>query len=278
MEIIETIAAFRRARARFERLGLVPTMGYLHEGHLSLVRQARADCGAVAVSIFVNPIQFSPREDLSRYPRDLERDLRLLSQEHVELVFAPSVAEMYPEGFSTVVDVQKVTETLEGAARPGHFQGVATVVCKLFNIAQPTRAYFGQKDAQQAVVVRKMVRDLDMPLDVVTVPTVREPDGLAMSSRNVYLSPEERQAATVLYRALTAARERYISGERSASALRCAMRQVLEAEPLARPEYISVADRQTLQELEELSADGALLSMAVRIGVTRLIDNLILGD
>ena len=164
MEIIETIAAFRQARARFGRLGLVPTMGYLHAGHLSLVQQARAECGAVAVTIFVNPTQFGPREDLSRYPRDLERDLRLLREEQVDLVFVPSVAEIYPPGFNTFVDVRDVTEMLEGAARPGHFQGVATVVCKLFNIVQPTRAYFGQKDAQQTVVVRKMARDLDMPL------------------------------------------------------------------------------------------------------------------
>jgi pantoate--beta-alanine ligase len=278
MEVIETIGAFRGARLRFERLGLVPTMGYLHAGHLSLVRQARADCGAVAVSIFVNPTQFSPREDLSRYPRDLERDLRLLEQELVDLVFAPSVAEMYPPGFATVVDVQQVTETLEGAARPSHFQGVATVVCKLFNIVQPSRAYFGQKDAQQSVVVRKMVRDLDLPVEIVVVPTMREPDGLAMSSRNVYLSPQERQAAPVLYRALTTARERYLAGERSALALRQAMRQVLDAEPLVQAEYVSVADRQTLRELDELSAEGALLSMAVRIGATRLIDNLVLGD
>src|SRR4029079_19672914 len=186
-------------------------MGYLHDGHLDLVRQARADCGAVAVSIFVNPTQFSPREDLSRYPRDLERDLRLLEQEYVDLVFAPSVAEMYPPRFATVVDVQQVTETLEGAARPGHFQGVATVVCKLFNIVQPSRAYFGQKGAKQIVVVRQMVRDLDMPVKIVVVPTKREPDGLAMSSRNVYLSPQERQAAPALYRALTAARGPYLA-------------------------------------------------------------------
>jgi pantoate--beta-alanine ligase len=278
MEVIQTIDAFRGARVRFDRLGLVPTMGYLHDGHLDLVRQARADCGAVAVSIFVNPTQFSPREDLSRYPRDLERDLRLLEQEYVDLVFAPSVAEMYPPRFATVVNVQQVTETLEGAARPGHFQGVATVVCKLFNIVQPSRAYFGQKDAQQIVVVRQMVRDLDMPVEIVVVPTKREPDGLAMSSRNVYLSPQERQAAPALYRALTAARERYLAGERSAEALRQAIRQVLDAEPLVHAEYVSVADRDTLRELDDLDAHGALLSMAVRIGATRLIDNLIVGD
>jgi pantoate--beta-alanine ligase len=276
MEIIETIPVFRQARARFGRLGLVPTMGYLHAGHLSLVRQARAECGAVAVSIFVNPTQFSPREDLSRYPRDLERDLQLLREEKVDLVFVPSVAEIYPNGFSTFVDVRDVTEMLEGAARPGHFQGVATVVCKLFNIVQPTRAYFGQKDAQQTVVVRKMARDLDMPLDVVVAPTVREPDGLAMSSRNVYLSAEQRRAATVLYHALVAAGERYAAGERDAEALRYAMRAVLEAEPLANPEYVSVADALTLRELDHVGATGALCSLAVRFGTTRLIDNMVL--
>jgi pantoate--beta-alanine ligase len=277
MEVLETIALFRQARARFGRLGLVPTMGYLHEGHLSLVRQARAECGAVAVSIFVNPTQFGPREDLSRYPRDLDRDFRLLREENVDLVFVPDVSEIYPPGFSTYIDVREVTEPLEGALRPGHFQGVATVVCKLFNIVQPARAYFGQKDAQQTVVVRTMVRDLDMPLEVVVVPTSREPDGLAMSSRNVYLSDEQRRAAPVLYRALGAAGARFSAGERDAEALRQAMRAVLDAEPLARVEYISVADAQTLRELDQVGAAGALCSLAVRFGTTRLIDNLVLG-
>jgi pantoate--beta-alanine ligase len=278
MDVIETIAAFRQARARFVRLGLATTMGYLHEGHLSLVRHARVECETVAVSIFVNPTQFGPHEDLSRYPRDLARDLRLLKQEAVDLVFVPSVDEIYPAGYGTVVDVRGVTEILEGAARPGHFEGVATVVCKLFNIVQPTRAYFGQKDAQQNVVVQKMVRDLNLPLEIVVVPTVREPDGLAMSSRNVYLEPEQRRAATVLYRALTAARQRYHAGERSGDALRRTMREVLDAEPLADPEYVSVADPRMLQELDELGTAGALLSIAVRLGATRLIDNLVLGD
>ncbi|HJZ48270.1 MAG TPA: pantoate--beta-alanine ligase [Roseiflexaceae bacterium] len=278
MEVIETISAFRQARARFDQLGLVPTMGYLHEGHLSLVRQARAECGVVAVSIFVNPAQFGPREDFSRYPRDLERDLRLLRQEQVDLAFVPSIAEIYPDGFSTFVDVRDVTEMLEGAARPGHFQGVATVVCKLFNIAQPTRAYFGQKDAQQAIVVRKMVRDLDLPLEVIVAPILREPDGLAMSSRNVYLSPEQRRAATVLYRALKVASERYAAGERDAEALRGAMRAVLDAEPLASAEYVSVAHPLTLRELDSVGATGALCSLAVRFGATRLIDNIVLGS
>jgi pantoate--beta-alanine ligase len=276
MELIETIDAFRQARARFDRLGLVPTMGYLHEGHLSLVRQARAECGAVAVSIFVNPTQFAPNEDLARYPRNLERDLELLAQEQTDLVFVPSVAEIYPPGHSTVVDVQGVTEMLEGAARPGHFRGVATVVCKLLNIVQPTRAYFGQKDAQQTVVIRTMARDLDLPAQIVIAPTMREPDGLAMSSRNVYLGPDERRAATALYRALQAARQRYALGERSADSLRSTMRAILDAEPLAQIDYISIADQLALRELDQIDDSGALVSLAVRFGKTRLIDNLVL--
>jgi pantoate--beta-alanine ligase len=277
MELIETIDAFRQARARFDRLGLVPTMGYLHEGHLSLVRQARAECGAVAVSIFVNPTQFAPNEDLARYPRNLERDLELLAQEQTDLVFVPSVAEIYPPGHSTVVDVQGVTEMLEGAARPGHFRGVATVVCKLLNIVQPTRAYFGQKDAQQTVVIRTMARDLNLPAQIVVAPTMREPDGLAMSSRNVYLGPDERRAATALYRALQAARQRYALGERSAESLRSTIRAILDAEPLAQVDYISIADQLALRELDQIDDSGALVSLAVRFGKTRLIDNLVLG-
>src|SRR5262249_16905411 len=203
MQVIETIAAFREVRSRHARLGLVPTMGYLHEGHLSLVRRAKQECGVVAVSIFVNPTQFGPNEDFARYPRDFERDLALLKKEQTDLIFAPSGAEIYPPGHATAVEVGAVTYVLEGAVRPGHFRGVATVVCKLFNIVQPTRAYFGQKDAQQTVVISKMARDLDMPVEVTVCPTVREPDGLAMSSRNMYLAGDARRAATELYRALT---------------------------------------------------------------------------
>jgi pantoate--beta-alanine ligase len=278
MEVIETIAAFHQARARFGRLGLVPTMGYLHAGHLGLVRQARAECGAVAVSIFVNPTQFGPGEDLARYPRDLARDLRLLEDESTDLVFVPSVAEMYPVGYATSVEVRGVTEMLEGAVRPGHFAGVATIVCKLLNIVQPTRAYFGQKDAQQTVVVRAMARDLNLPTEIVVGPTVREPDGLAMSSRNVYLTPEERRAAVALSRALGAAQARYADGERNAEALRQAMRAVLDAEPLARVEYVSAADPLSLRELQGPIAAGALLSLAVRFGKVRLIDNILLAS
>jgi pantoate--beta-alanine ligase len=271
---IVEVRSFRRAAAG--TWGLVPTMGYLHAGHISLVQRARAENDHVAVSIFVNPTQFGPQEDLSRYPRDLKRDLELLEAEGVDLVFAPEAPEMYPAGFQTYVEVTEVTRPLEGASRPGHFRGVATVVLKLFNIVQPDRAYFGQKDAQQAAVVRRMARDLDLPLEIVICPIAREVDGLALSSRNVYLNPQERVAATALSRALRAAGERYAAGERSGDALRAAMSAVLAAEPLARPEYVSAADPETLAELERVE-NGVLLSMAVRIGTTRLIDNVLLA-
>ncbi len=277
MQVITTVSAFRQTRAAFDTLGFVPTMGYLHEGHLSLIRQARAECPAVAVSIFVNPTQFGPREDFERYPRDMDRDLAMLEREAVDLVFAPTRAEMYPEGYGTYVVLPAADEVLEGAARPGHFRGVATVVCKLLNIVQPTRVYFGQKDAQQTVVVRQMVRDLNIPTTIVVLPTVREADGLAMSSRNTYLTPEERQVAPAIYRGLRAAKERYLAGERNAEALRQAVIAVLDAEPLLRPEYVSVADPITLRELERVGEQGALVSLAVRLGSVRLIDNVVLG-
>ena len=277
MQVIETIDAFRAARSHYPRLGLVPTMGFLHEGHLSLVRRAREECGAVAVSIFVNPTQFGANEDFSSYPRNLERDLALLREVQTDLVFTPTPAVIYPPGHDTSVEVGSVTDVLEGAVRPGHFRGVATVVCKLFNIVQPTRAYFGQKDAQQTVVITKMVRDLDIPLEVVICPTVRVADGLAMSSRNAYLAADERRAASVLRRALTAAEVRFASGERSGETLRQAMRETLATEPMGSIEYVSIADRRSLKELEHIEVDGALASMAVRIGKTRLIDNVILG-
>jgi pantoate--beta-alanine ligase len=276
MRVVHTIAEARAVRRALPGTwGFVPTMGYLHEGHLSLVRRARAENDRVAVSIFVNPTQFGPHEDYSRYPRDLERDLRLLEPLGVDLVFVPSVEEMYPPGFQTWVIVEEVSRPLEGASRPGHFRGVATVVAKLFHILQPDRAYFGQKDAQQTVVIRRMVQDLNIPVEIVICPTVREPDGLAMSSRNTYLNPEERRAATVLFRALQAAKARYEAGERDAERLREAMREVIRAEPLARIDYVSVAHPETLQELERVEGP-ALLSLAVYIGTTRLIDNLML--
>ena len=256
--------------------GLVPTMGTLHEGHLSLVRRARAENDRVGVSIFVNPIQFDRRADLEAYPRQLERDCALLEAEGVDLVWAPDQATVYPPGFQTYVNVEEVTKVLEGAARPGHFRGVTTVVAKLFNVFQPTRAYFGQKDAQQAAVIRQMVRDLAFNLEIVVCPIVREPDGLAMSSRNLLLKPEERPAALVLKRALDAARAAWESGERDGERLRAIMRAIIAAEPLARLDYVSAADPVTLAEIDG-EASAALLSMAVFVGQVRLIDNTLLG-
>jgi len=258
-----------------EPLGLVPTMGYLHEGHLSLVRRAREECASVAVSIFVNPTQFGPQEDLSKYPRDLERDMRLLEGAEADLVWTPTADIMYPPRYQTWVDVSEVSLPLEGAQRPGHFRGVTTVVAKLFNAVRPTRAYFGQKDAQQAAVIGRMTRDLNLPIEIVVCPIVREPDGLAMSSRNVYLSPEERKGATVLNRSLQAARALYDKGERGGDALRRCMLEVLEGEPLAQVQYVSCADHETLKEVEQVTGKS-LLSMAVFFGKTRLIDNLVL--
>ncbi|MFI4963892.1 MAG: pantoate--beta-alanine ligase [Caulobacterales bacterium] len=276
MQVIRTIADFRAARRSLADLGLVPTMGYLHDGHLSLVARARSECDAVAVSIFVNPTQFGPHEDLARYPRDLPRDLGLLEAAGVDLVFAPDPEEMYPPGFDIRIEVGGVTGVLEGAVRPGHFSGVATVVAKLFNVVQPTRAYFGQKDAQQSVVIRKLARDLDMPVEVVVAPTVREADGLALSSRNSYLTPPQRAAAPAIHQALIAARDLFTAGERDAEALRGAMRQVIAWQPDLQVDYVSVADPTTLRELAEVGRQ-ALASLAVRLGATRLIDNLLLG-
>ena len=252
--------------------GLVPTMGYLHKGHLSLVRAARPENDRVAATIYVNPTQFGPGEDLESYPRDLERDLALLEAEGVDLVFTPSDDVMYPAGFQTYVTVQEVTQVLEGASRPTHFRGVTTIVAKLFNIVRPTRAYFGQKDYQQTVVLRRMVHDLNFNLDIVVCPIVREPDGLAMSSRNDYLTPPQRKAATVLYRALTAGLALLDRGERDADALRGEMAQIIAAERLATADYVSVAHPDTLQELEQVG-ERAVLSMAVFVGQARLIDN-----
>jgi pantoate--beta-alanine ligase len=269
----DSIAAFRKARAGFKDIGLVPTMGFLHEGHLSLVRRAKAECGTVAVSIFVNPTQFNRTDDLEKYPRDLDRDLSLLAEAGADLVFSPSAEEMYPAGFDAAVQIGGVTEGLEGAARPGHFVGVATVVLKLLNIAQPTRAYFGQKDAQQAAVIRKMVRDLDVPVEIAVAATVREADGLAMSSRNVRLSPEARAAAPVLHRALLAGEALIKAGEKDAKTVRAAICAPIKAEPLAKIDYVSAADADTLKELDAVTGP-ALLSLAVFFGDVRLIDNL----
>lgn len=278
MIIAESISDVRRWRRELlEPVGLVPTMGYLHEGHLSLVRRAKEECASVAVSIFINPTQFGPHEDLAAYPRDIPRDLQMLREIEVDLVWTPTNQTMYPIGYQTWVTVEHVTQRLEGEHRPGHFKGVTTVVAKLFNVVQPQRAYFGQKDAQQAAVIRRMVSDLNIPVEVVVCPTVRESDGLAMSSRNVYLSEEERRAAVVLFRALTAAKAAFESGERDAGTLRKLMMDVLLQEPLARVQYVSCADPETLEEHSgEISS--ALLSMAVFIGKTRLIDNILVGE
>ncbi len=277
MKIVSTFEELRLARRVLPApVGLVPTMGYLHEGHLSLVRAARRECASVVVSIFVNPTQFGPNEDLARYPRDLPRDEALLKKENVDVVWTPPPEEMYPDGYQTWVTVEELTTPLEGKMRPGHFRGVTTVVAKLFNAVQPDKAYFGQKDAQQAIVIRRMTADLNFPIEVIICPTQREADGLAMSSRNVYLNPQERQAATVLIRALRTAQTAYQGGERRADTLRRLMEDTILAEPLARLQYVSCADPSTLQEWQGEISGTALLSMAVFIGQTRLIDNLIL--
>ena len=276
MQTMIALQDLRSARLSFSgTVGLVPTMGYLHEGHLSLIRRAREECEHVFVSIFVNPTQFGPKEDLAKYPRDLERDFRLI-EAYTDVVWTPSAKTMYPQGYQTWVEVEAMTKPLVGAMRPGHFRGVTTVVAKLFNAVQPHKAYFGQKDAQQVAVIRQMVRDLNFPLEIVVCPTSREPDGLAMSSRNVYLDPEQRKAATVLFRALSAAKEVYEKGERDAEKVRGKMKEVLAGEPLAEPQYVSCADYDTLAELDEIKGK-ALLSMAVYFGKTRLIDNFVLG-
>ncbi|MCL0088188.1 pantoate--beta-alanine ligase [Dehalococcoidia bacterium] len=258
-----------------EPVGFVPTMGYLHEGHLSLVRRARGENRSVAVSIFVNPTQFGPQEDFETYPRDAERDLTLLRREGIDVVFVPEAEEMYPADFNSWIVVEGMTEMLEGASRPGHFRGVATVVAKLLNIVQPNRAYFGRKDAQQALVIEKMVNDLNMSPEIIVAPTVREPDGLAVSSRNVRLDPEERQAALVLWKSLSLAQQLRSGGERSADRIRQQMIALIEGEPRARIDYVSIADPESLRELDEIDRP-ALVSLAVRIGKTRLIDNVIL--
>jgi pantoate--beta-alanine ligase len=277
MNVIETLEDLRFARGGLTQpVGFVPTMGYLHEGHLSLVRQARHDCASVVVSIYVNPTQFGPNEDLNKYPRDLQRDLELLRSEGVNLVWTPSNNIMYPTGYQTWVMVEEVTKPLEGAIRAGHFRGVATVVTKLFNAVQPTKAYFGQKDAQQAVVIHQMTRDLNFPIEIVVCPTLREPDGLAMSSRNVYLKPDERQAAVVLARGLFKTKAAFDAGERDAAYLRGIVLDTLASEPMVMVQYVSCVHPDTLKELDG-NVERALLSLAVTIGKTRLIDNIVLG-
>jgi pantoate--beta-alanine ligase len=276
MKVLEKIADVKNVRPQLtEPVGFVPTMGYLHEGHLALVKQAREENGSVIVSIFVNPAQFGPREDFKSYPRDTKRDLAML-EPLTDIVFMPSSLEIYPQDFDTWIVPGDITERLEGAARPGHFRGVATVVTKLFNIVQPTRAYFGQKDAQQVAVVKKIIADLNTNLQIVTCPTVREPDGLAMSSRNIYLTKEQRGEATALYRSLTRARELWARGEKNAGTIRLEMTEIIEKEPQADISYISIAHPETLKEMLHRVKAPALVSLAVKFGKTRLIDNIML--
>jgi pantoate--beta-alanine ligase len=277
VKVAKSVAEMKVARAEMSgSVGFVPTMGFLHDGHMSLVALSKRDNNATVVSIFVNPTQFGPKEDFSNYPRDERQDLQMLEKAGVDVVFMPSAQEMYPAGFDTWVDIKGITERLEGAVRPGHFRGVATVCNKLFNIVQPDEVYFGQKDAQQVLIIKKMVTDLNMNLEIVVGPTLREADGLAMSSRNTYLNPDERRAAPVLYRSLLKAQEMYQMGELNAETVKIAMGAGIGAEPLARIDYVSIADAATLAELEKIKSP-ALMSLAVRIGKTRLIDNIVLG-
>jgi len=267
----------RVARAAGQTIGVVPTMGYLHEGHLTLMRRARAEQGFVIATLFVNPLQFGPQEDFAVYPRDLNRDSALAETTGIDLLFAPSVDEMYPAGNGrtlTFVDVEKITTTLCGASRPGHFRGVATVVTKLFNLTEADTAYFGQKDAQQVAVIRRMIEDLNMNVKIVAVPIVREPDGLALSSRNQFLSPAERKAGLVLSRSLNRARELLMTGERDVTVILATMDDLIRQEPLAVVDYISIVDTRTLEPIKHL-AGAALIALAVRFGKTRLIDNLL---
>lgn len=283
MQIVNKVEEIRNIVKEFKRqgktVGLVPTMGYLHEGHLTLIRQAKAVCDVVVASIFVNPLQFGPNEDYAVYPRNIEQDSSNAAATGLDILFAPEVEDMYPQGFNnmmTFVDVVKVTDKLCGASRPGHFRGVATVVTKLFNIVGPDTAFFGQKDAQQVVVIKRMVADLNMDVNILTVPIVREADGLAMSSRNVFLSSEERRAALVLNQSLQKAAALMNSGEKSGERLRGAIRDIIAAEPLASIDYIAICDTETLEELTAVDKK-ALIALAVKIGKTRLIDNMIWG-
>jgi pantoate--beta-alanine ligase len=275
---VDEIHAARRAAPRDGRsLGLVPTMGALHEGHLSLVRAAKAQCDRVTVSLFVNPLQFGPNEDLGKYPRNFDRDRGLLEQEGVDLLFAPTVEEMYPSGAVTYVTVGGLSDKLCGRSRPGHFRGVTTVVAKLFNIVQPEVAFFGQKDAAQTAIIRRMVRDLNMAVQIVVCPIVREPDGLALSSRNAYLDSQQRKAALVLYRSLMEIQKRFDRGARNASRLIEAGKQVLAQEPSVRLDYLEIVDPDTLDPLQAISA-SALVAVAAFVGNTRLIDNALLNS
>lgn len=282
MEIINRrqrmVSVARKVRREQDRtIGLVPTMGALHDGHLSLVREARRMCDVVVVSVFVNPTQFAPGEDFDRYPRDLTQDTALLTDYSVDYIFAPSPDEMYPKGFSTYVTVDGLSDQLEGIARPGHFRGVASVVTVLLNLIRPDFAFFGQKDAQQTLVVKRLVRDLALESEIVILPTVRESSGLALASRNAYLNDEERQAAAIIYRALTRAESAYAEGERNSSKLAGIVRTTIETEPRAKLDYVSVTDADSLEKLEKLGDRTVLIAAAARFGPTRLIDNIVLN-
>jgi len=274
----EMVSIAREVQRGGRTIGFVPTMGALHEGHLSLMREARSQCDVLVVSIFVNPTQFGPAEDFEKYPRDLNSDAALLTRERVDYLFAPTTTDIYPPGFSTYVTVEGLSEQLEGASRQGHFRGVATVVAILLNIVRPDVAFFGQKDAQQAAVLKRMVRDLAFDTRVVVLPIVREESGLALSSRNAYLSAEERRAATVLHLGLSEAESAYENGERDGARLLQQVRSAIAAEPLARVDYISLNDAETFEPLERIGERPALLSLAVYLGKTRLIDNMVLGQ
>ncbi len=277
MQVISSINKMKRARTELTgTVGFVPTMGFLHEGHLALVRRAKRKNDVAVVSIFVNPTQFGPGEDLAEYPRHTGRDLALLKKEGVDIVFMPTPNGMYPDGYSTWVETSGITEILEGKKRPGHFRGVTTIVNKLFNIVLPHKAYFGQKDGQQLRVIQKMVTDLNMHIKIISVPTVRSKRGLAMSSRNMHLSDEEREAALVLYKALSIAKDLYMRGEYDATRIKAKMTGLIKREPLAKIDYISIADSDSLQELTCINRP-ALVSMAIKIGSTRLLDNRIIG-
>lgn len=268
----------RKIRREQDRtIGLVPTMGALHEGHLSLVREARRMCDVVVVSVFVNPTQFGPGEDYERYPRDLTKDTALLTDYNVDYIFAPTVEEMYPKGFATYVTVEGLSDQLEGSSRPGHFRGVATVVTILLNTVRPDFAFFGQKDAQQALIIRRLVKDLALDAEIVVLPTVREDSGLAISSRNLYLSAEEQEAAAIIHRALMQAKTAFKEGERNAAKLADMLRATIEAEPRARLDYVSITDAETLEKLDRLDDRPILIAVAVYVGKTRLIDNTILN-
>jgi len=277
VQVVHTVAEMKKLRRKCKgSVGLVPTMGYLHEGHLELVRQAKSENRAAVATIFVNPTQFGPSEDFKSYPRDLDRDLALLEKVKTDIVFVPSDKEMYAEGYNTWVEVRGITARLEGKSRPTHFQGVTTVCNKLFQIIEPDRAYFGQKDAQQAIVIQRMVSDLNMNLEIVVCPTVRESDGLAMSSRNTYLTKEDRVSAVVLYKSLCLAKDMYEKGERDAAAIKKALNSQISGVAAAKLDYISIADTGTLDEVEKIRG-RVLVSLAVRLGKPRLIDNIILG-